>query len=88
MSMGTLGEELKKAVDTATNQKTKNLKLPGLLFCFVFSFELGRHQEQKSAWALVLKSWTCRKLPKQHSPSPLYSGVSPHILPALPTVSV
>lgn len=63
MSMGTLGEELKKAVDTATNQKTKNLKLPGLLF-FFFSFELGRHQEQKSAWALVLKSWTCRKLPK------------------------
>lgn len=34
MSMGTLGEELKKAVDTATNQKTKTLKLPGLLFFF------------------------------------------------------
>lgn len=75
MSMGTLGEELKKAIDAATNQKTKNLKLPGLLvFLFFYFFELGRHQgkERTSAWALVLKNWTCRKLSKQHSP-PLYA---------------
>lgn len=75
MSMGTLGEELKKAVDIATNQKIKKLKLPGLLFCFCFFFFwIGKasRQEQKSACALVLKNWTCRKLPKQHFP-PLYA---------------